>query len=177
MKMVIVRKVGPIFKVNTKHGERDKRFYTVEEASTKKQYDASMFISSSTPEVSIGTECLMDIVVDGKYTNIKRIETINSKAEAPKKEEKVEEKKEEKKEPVSNGMTQAGWDEKEKRDFRGRAIMYGLETLQLAGGEDTTKCRTSEIENLVMMSADNYLTYIYDGKKPLPIEDSIVSEQ
>ena len=176
MVMCEIIKKGPIFLVKTKHGDREKRFFTVKEESTGKQYDASMFISSSTPNVAPGDSCLMDIVVSGEYTNIKKIETVDGNVgeekEEPKKEEpkKEDPKKEEKKEdPISNGMTREGWEKKETRNFRGKAIMYALETLKHTDWA-TENMPSSEVENLVMMSADNYLTYIYDGQKPL-VED------
>ncbi len=172
MKMYRIIKKYPVFQQETKYGPKEKRFFDVKEVSTGDDYSASIFINPSTPHVAVNDEVLMDIVVEGKYANIKKMETIDGLVKEEKKEEKKEGKTEEKSiDKVPNHI----WEAKDRRMCRMNSLTHALKTVELSK-VDTKDLETSELENLVMMSADNYLTYIYDGKKPLPIEDSTVSE-
>ena len=166
MKLYKVVKKGPVFLVDTKYGQKEKRFYDVVETSTGQEYSASMFISSKTPDVAPGDECLMDVIVDGQYTNIKRIETVDGKVAEPKAEKEEEKKEEKKEEKPTDKVPNHVWENKDRRMCRMNALTHAIKTIELANIL-TKELEPSSIENLVMMSADNYLTYIYEGQKPL----------
>ena len=60
----------------------------------------------------------------------------------------------------NNGMSKEDWADKEKREFKGKTIMYALETLKMSD-TDLKGLTISEVENLIQMSAERYLGWIY----------------
>ena len=58
--------------------------------------------------------------------------------------------------------TQKMWDGKEKRDFRGRAIMYALQCFPPRSPE-SSKTELEFADEVIMLAECKFLQYIYDG--------------
>ncbi len=74
-----------------------------------------------------------------------------------------------KEEVKDNGiMTKDDWGAKETRNFRGKAVMYALETVKMSLKDEVLKnMLVSDIHNMIVMEADQYLDYIYNGDKSI----------
>ncbi len=188
MVLVKVLEIGPVRDITTTYGEKKIRNYKVEEASTKTPYNVSYFLKKDNPELIVGDEVFMDIVQNGEYWNCKRIQLMEGIAgvvDAPKEHCPAPSV------PVQPVTTpdptlpptpgqiacekalkeQEMWISKELRSYRGKAVMYAIETLKLSGEIarvhtlETPPLTTSEVQELITLQADQYVEYIYKKEK------------
>ena len=146
MNAVKIKAIGKEFTVSTKYGDKQKRTYTVED-SLSNTFEVSKFISKDDPEVAIGETVLMELETQGKYINCRKIEKFTpiTPPEPKTEEEKVD------------------WDGKERRDFKGRCLMYAIETVKMSSVKAETM-EESDIASLVKIRAIDYLEWIYTGE-------------
>ena len=144
MNPVKIKAIGNISIISTKYGDKEKRNYTVED-NLGNSFEVSKFVLKTDPEVMVGETVLMELETQGKYINCRKIEKFAPIMPPEPKEEKVD------------------WDGKERRDFKGRCLMYAIETVRMSSMK-TEAMEESDIASLVKMRAIDYLEWIYTGE-------------
>ena len=142
-----VLNIGEAFTVDTQYGKKEKVTVKLEETTTKQKYAAGYFIPKNGIPFKMGEEILADVEVSGKYTNLKSVEKFTLPPPAPEAEEKVD------------------WDGKEKRDFKGRSLMYASEAIKHCWPEKTFKDE-GEYLGILFMTAERILDWIYQDREP-----------
>lgn len=123
MNMAKVVAIGDVRVITTKFGDKEKCTVTLTEMSTGKEYKCGYFLGKDGINFAVGDEVFCEISENNGYLNVKNI----SKPDVPKIEVK----------PVPEAVDKVVEDrnkvfaEKEKRDFGGRGIAYGLTFVDL----------------------------------------------
>jgi len=126
----------------------------VQELSTSAIYTVACFVNSEGFPFNIGDHVTMEITVSewqGKKqysTGLKGI----SPMEKPKEKDK-------------NGVPLETWENKDLRMARQNALRHAVNTIGMALGESVKELKPSELTNMIIMEADQYVQYIYEGDK------------
>ncbi len=151
------------FMVETKYGQKEKVIVLVEQADNKKRYEASMFVPKSGLPFNIGDQVLADIVIEGKYTNIKRVEPFGVKIEMPPPKVSKESTTNYNELPPDpkeeNIVPQSVWDGKELRDFRSRVLAQVSSNIKI----NVNESELDWADRVIAVAELKFLDYIYNG--------------
>ena len=146
MNMFTVVEIGNTYEIDTQYGKKQKVEVKLKEVTTQQVYDTSYFIPKDGFTFKVGEDILADVVVSGKYTNLKSVEKISSPPPPP---EKTEE------------MSKEDWEGKERRGHR-RACLAIASSLLTEDMKKELKVPDVELVNMTMLMANKLVDYVYE---------------